>query len=339
MKKIKFLAVAFTAVALLFTGCENVAGLLGGDSGSVKSVKVSEVTTINGQKVQQANKVENKEQFDQVVLAGLMGSASSLIPSRSETGTPDFDDFRAAVKSVTIDALGDSFDDLEAQFDKAGEGDTVKIDWKGPTGKLDFAGTEFDELKNNVEAVIDDLYIKVDATHSESGTTETVKGSSSAKAAGSITVSSLPSSPIPNAKVNAAASLKASKISATAVETNDDTEITSASGTIAFSSGFDSAFLFDVEDDSGKRYNGVIKATASVKVNQKLSKEKIEEFAAITEELGKRKSTDYSKLDKYATVKISIDVYDVNGHKLFTYFSADSISSLMSQVNSMAASI
>ena len=67
MKKINFFAIAILGLAVLFAGCSKNDA----DFDDVKTVKVSDVTTVDGAKVQQKATITDKAQFDAIVMNSL----------------------------------------------------------------------------------------------------------------------------------------------------------------------------------------------------------------------------------------------------------------------------
>ena len=322
MKKLKILALSLAALTLMFAGCKNNAELQ-----EVKTVKVSDVTKVNGKKVAQKEKVTDKADFNAIVLPSVYETIAGTVAASTgglSDGSDDGDwNLRAAVKTITTSELEKSFNDLVEQFEKADDESSISIDWTAPTGKIDLE-------EDDIDLVLDTMYVKFNATSSQSGDTESATINGSAKGAGSLTVSNMEGA-IPNLKLNATTGVKVTKAAVTGKESGHTTKFTSASGKVAAYAGTDSAFLFDVTS-KGKDYNGVVKISASVKVDQKLTPELLNEIQTSINSVAKG---NYSALDKYLTVKVTIDVYDVNGKKIFNYLEANSVSDIMTYVTSL----
>ena len=133
-------------------------------------------------------------------------------------------------------------------------------------------------------------------------------------------------STIKNLKLNTTGGVRATNINLKVKEVEDDSELESISGKLYIKYGFDGAMLFDVSDAEGTEYNGVVKVSVNIQSNSTLSKEGLE---AVSELLNKKNPTD-AEIDKLPLkIQVTIAVYDVEGNKLFDYFTANKLSEVI----------
>ena len=322
MKKINLFAITILGLAVLFAGCNKN----GSEFEDVKTVKVSDVTTVNGVKVQQKGTITNKAQFDSLVKEALGEDFDKAI-GLAVSG--DKNSGRAAVAEIGTEDFKAAFKDLGDQF-KAIEPDsngnvTLDIDWTGPVGKVAIA----DEGKavEGADAIIEDLSLMISGSAKATQTAISGNIDASAKVGAALDITDVDQlSTIKNLKLYTSGGARGSNIKFTAKEVGEDTELDSLSGKLYIKYGLDSAMLFDVADNNGTEYNGVVKISATIKADQSLSKDGIE---ALTELLNKKNPTD-EEIDRLPIdISVKIVVYDVDGNKLFDYFTADKLSEVI----------
>ena len=319
MKKINFFAVAILSLAVVLASCgKNDAGFE-----DVQTVKVSDVTTVNGAKVQQKATITSKAQFDSIVMNALEDDFNEAI-GLAVSG--DKNAGRAAVATIGLEDFKASFKDLGEQFGTISPDEngnvSLDVDWTGPVGKFSVA----DEGKavEGADAIIEELSLNISGSAKVTQTKITGNVNATAKVGASLNVADVEQlKTIKNLKLNTTGGARASNIKFSA---KDDTEFDSISGRFYIKYGLDGAMLFEAADENGTVYNGVLKVTASVKADQSLSKEGINKLAEL---LDKDNPTDEEIDSIPVDVSVKIAVYDVDGNKLFDYFTADKISEII----------
>lgn len=100
------------------------------------------------------------------------------------------------------------------------------------------------------------------------------------------------------------------------------------SGNLSLYAGADGALLFEAQDDKGDVYNGIIKATVTVSADTSVTMETIQ--SAVTAFMGGDEETDtVTAIDSLPfSISVVVDIYDVEGNKLFNYATAKSIAEL-----------
>lgn len=319
MKKINFFAVAILGLAVVLASCgKNDAGFE-----DVQTVKVSDVTTVNGAKVQQKATITSKAQFDSIVM-GALGDDFNEAIGLAVSG--DKNAGRSAVATIGLEDFKASFKDLGEQFGKISPDEngnvSLDVDWTGPVGKLSLA----DEGKavEGADAIIEELSLNISGSAKVTQTKISGNVNATAKVGASLNVADVEQlKTIKNLKLNTTGGARASNIKFSA---KDDTDFDSISGRVYIKYGLDGAMLFEAADENGTIYNGVLKVTASVKADQSLSKEGINKLAEL---LDKDNPTDEEIDSIPVDVSVKIAVYDVDGNKLFDYFTADKISEII----------
>ena len=322
MKKINLFAITILGLAVLFAGCSKNDS----DFEDVKTVKVSDVTTINGEKVQQKASITSKAQFDAIVKSALEDDFNESI-TLAVSG--DRKSGRAAVAEIGTEDFKAAFKDLGEQFKKiepdANGNVDLDVDWTGPVGKIAVA----DEGKavEGADAIIEEMSLMIDGSAKATQTSISGNVDASAKFGASLNITDVEQlSTIKCLKLNTNGGARASSIKFTAKEVNDDTELDSLSGKLYIKYGLDGAMLFDVADENGTEYNGVVKVTVKINSNTSLSKDGIE---ALSELLNKKNPTD-EEIDRLPIdISVTISVYDVDGNKLFDYFTANKLSEVI----------
>ena len=322
MKKINLFAITILGLAVLFAGCSKNDS----DFEDVKTVKVSDVTTINGEKVQQKASITSKAQFDAIVKSALEDDFNESI-TLAVSG--DRKSGRAAVAEIGTEDFKAAFKDLGEQFKKiepdANGNVDLNVDWTGPVGKIAVA----DEGKavEGADAIIEEMSLMIDGSAKATQTSISGNVDASAKFGASLNITDVEQlSTIKCLKLNKNGGARASNIKFTAKEVNDDTELDSLSGKLYIKYGLDGAMLFDVADENGTEYNGVVKVTVKINSNTSLSKDGIE---ALSELLNKKNPTD-EEIDRLPIdISVTISVYDVDGNKLFDYFTANKLSEVI----------
>ena len=319
MKKINLFAVAVLGLAVLFAGCSKNDA----DFEDVQTVKVSDVTTVDGTKVQQKATILDKAQFDAIVKNSLekdFDKAVGLAVSGDKNAG------RAAVATIGVEDFKAAFKDLGEQFGKIAPDENgnvdLDVDWTGPVGKLAVA----DEGKavEGADAYINDLSLNISGSAKVTQTKITGNVNATAKVGASLDVSNVEQlETIKNLKLNTTGGARATNIKFSA---KDDSDFDSISGRVYGKFGLDGAMLFEAADENGTVYNGVLKVNVLVKADQSLSKEGINK---IVELLDKDDLTDQELDSLPVDVSVKIAVYDVDGNKLFDYFAADKISEII----------
>ncbi len=319
MKKINLFAVAVLGLAVLFAGCSKNDA----DFEDVKTVKVSDVTTIDGAKVEAKASITNKAQFDAIVKNSLekdFDKAVGLAVSGDKNAG------RAAVATIGVDDFKATFKDLGEQFGKIAPDENgnvdLNVDWTGPVGKLAVA----DEGKavEGANAYIEDLSLKISGSAKVTQTKISGNVNAAAKVGASLDISNVEQlETIKNLKLNTTGGARASNIKFSA---KDDTDFDSISGKVYIKYGLDGAMLFEAADENGTEYNGVLKVNVSVKADKSLSKEGINKLAEL---LDKDNLTDQEIDSLPLDVKVKIAVYDVDGNKLFDYFASNKLSEII----------
>ena len=322
MKKINLFAITILGLAVLFAGCSKNDS----DFEDVKTVKVSDVTTVNGAKVQQKASITSKAQFDSIVKGSLekdFGEAIGLAVSG------DTSSGRAAVATIGTEDFKAAFKDLENQFDSVKPDEngnvTLNIDWTGPIGKVSVA----DEGKavEGADAIIDDMSLAISGSAKATQTSVSGNVNASAKFGASLSITDVEQlSTIKNLKLNTTGGARASNIKFATKEVGDDTELESLSGKFYLKYGLDGAMLFEAADENGTEYNGIVKVSVNINSNTSLSKEGLE---AVSELLNKKNPTNEEIDQLPIKISVKIAVYDVDGNKLFDYFTADKLSEII----------
>ena len=323
MKKINFFAVAILGLAVLFAGCSKNEA----DFDDVKTVKVSDVTTVDGAKVQQKATITDKAQFDAIVKQALEKDFDKAVGLAISGDTSSG---RAAVSTIGVEDFKATFKDLGEQFDKIAPDENgnvdLNVDWTGPVGKLSIA----DEGKavEGANAYIDALSLKISGSAKATETKISGNVDATAKVGASLDISCVEQlDTIKNLKLNTTGGARASNIKFSAKpDSEDDMDFDSISGKVNVKYGLDGAMLFEAADENGTEYNGVLKVHVSVKVDQSLSKEGINK---IVELLDKDDLTAEEMDSLPVDVSVKILVYDVDGNKLFDYFTANKISEII----------
>ncbi len=323
MKKINLFAVAVLGLAVLFAGCSKNDA----DFDDVKKVKVSDVTTVDGAKVQQKATITDKAQFDAIVMNSLEKDFDKAV-GLAVSG--DTSSGRAAVATVGVEDFKATFKDLGEQFKKIAPDENgnvdLNVDWTGPIGKLAIA----DEGKavEGANAYIDDLSLNISGSAKATETKITGNVNASAKVGASLDISGVEQlETIKVLKLNTTGGARASNIKFSGKpDSEDDMDFESISGKLYFKYGLDGAMLFEAADENGTEYNGVLKVNVSIKIDQSLSKEGINK---VVELLDKDNPTDEELDSLPVDVSVKIAVYDVDGNKLFDYFTANKISEII----------
>lgn len=322
MKKINLFAITILGLAVLFAGCKKAES----DFEDVKKVKVSDVTTVAGAKVQKKAVISDKAQFDSLVKGSLekdFGEAIGLAVSgdknsgRAAVATIGTEDFKAAFKD-----LGDQFNSIKP--DENGNV-ALNIDWTGPVGKVSVA--EDGKAVEGANAIIDAMSLNISGSAKQEKDVISANVNGSAKFGASLDICDVEQlSTIQNLKLNTTGGVRATNINLKVKEVEDDSELESISGKLYIKYGFDGAMLFDVSDAEGTEYNGVVKVSVNIQSNSTLSKEGLE---AVSELLNKKNPTD-AEIDKLPLkIQVTIAVYDVEGNKLFDYFTANKLSEVI----------
>lgn len=358
MKKTRLLVLSALLFGLVFVGCQKEP-----KEEPKKEVKVSEVSTtdvavVNNQPVEQKTAVQNAEEFNQVVLPAIAEQvgkiASSIFAENSESN--DNINFAREAKTLTAEALSKAFEEFPKKLKEAADVNekemtaSIDFDWKGPTGNIETEMT-------GVEASISALDMKIKASGSVDKETGKINasGNASANAAGSASVilpEDFGADGLKNLKLNALAKLEADKIKFVgspellAMAMSGDNEdgssgenanidpatlIESASGKLKVYAGVSGASYFEVKDTTAnKEYNGVIKASISLSIDESLSKDNIVSILKTLDTLDAKGSQISGKdIDALpVSININISVYDVKGKKLFDYLTVDSFAKL-----------
>ena len=358
MKKTKWLAVAI-ALTFAFVSCQKEPSEPAKEKpAKVSEVSISDVTVVNNKSVEQKTSVQNAEEFETVVLPVIAEQfitfASAIIAEDSEETNGNIN-FSREAETLTLKTLETAFDELPKKLKESATIDDEKMtasidfDWEGPTGNIN---TEMP----GVEASISKLNMKIKG--SLNGDQETQKislnGSASANAAFSLSATipeEFGAEGLKNIKLNVLGNANADKISlvgnpellAMANSMEDDTDgenkdepavdpatlFDSISGKLYLYGGISGASYFEVKN-AGKEYNGVIKATVSLSIDESLSKDKIVSIINTLEKLDSKESEVSGKdLDTLPVkINIAISVYNVAGKKLFDYLTVDSFEKL-----------
>ena len=364
MKKTKWLAVAI-ALTFAFVSCQKEPSDSEKKPAKVSEVSISDVTVINNKSVEQKTSVQNAEEFETVVLPVIAEQvitfASAIIAENSEDSeeaiitTKENINFAREAETLTLKTLEAAFDDLPKKLKESATIDNEKMtasidfDWEGPTGNIN---TEMP----GVEASVSKLNMKIKG--SLNGDQETQKinlnGSASANAAFSLSATipeEFGADGLKNIKLNVLGNANADKISlvgnpellAIANSMEDDTDgenkdepavdpatlFDSISGKLYLYGGISGASYFEVKN-ADKEYNGVIKATVNLSIDESLSKDKIVSIINTLEKLDSKESEVSGKdLDTLPVkINIAISVYNVAGKKLFDYLTVDSFEKL-----------
>ena len=90
------------------------------------------------------------------------------------------------------------------------------------------------------------------------------------------------------------------------------------------------AFYFEVSGSDGNIYNGIIVVKVSGDISFAITKENLKELLQLSNTLNSStnylSASDLAKLEHFIKIGADVSVYDIKGNKIFTYFSAKSLS-------------
>lgn len=345
MKKLSLalLSVAFIALA----SCSHGNGL-GLDYGSKKEKNTTKATnstveTISVKSVIPSNADKNakpvtQEKFNSVALPKLQSEFMSMLSGM----TPSNMILNNGSRSVKAETLKEAFNNIQNSFDitETDTSGTINGKWEGPTGQIDFE----DAAVKGLAASINELALEIDADYKvQDNSTAVIKASGYAGFGASIDfdVSNYEAqSVIKTLKLNAAlkASLDNLKAEVGVIKVDDPEMegrnafkgLKSVSGKYSFYTGLDGASYFEFTDESGEKYNGVIKIEVKGNVNLNLSKQNTEKFIEQLDSIGGNNTAAFISLifgnEDFFKTSVELSVYNTSGSKICTFLKSDSLS-------------
>lgn len=347
-KKLKKLSLALLSVAFIaLASCSHGNGL-GLDYGSKKEKNTTKATnstveTISVKSVIPSNADKNakpvtQEKFNSVALPKLQSEFMSMLSGM----TPSNMILNNGSRSVKAETLKEAFNNIQNSFDitETDTSGTINGKWEGPTGQIDFE----DAAVKGLAASINELALEIDADYKvQDNSTAVIKASGYAGFGASIDfdVSNYEAqSVIKTLKLNAAlkASLDNLKAEVGVIKVDDPEMegrnafkgLKSVSGKYSFYTGLDGASYFEFTDESGEKYNGVIKIEVKGNVNLNLSKQNTEKFIEQLDSIGGNNTAAFISLifgnEDFFKTSVELSVYNTSGSKICTFLKSDSLS-------------
>ena len=362
MKKTRLLVLTALLFGFAFVACQKEPE--GPKDEPKKTSQVTEVSTtdvavVNNQPAAQKTTVKDVAQFNEVVLPAIaeqVGNIASAIFAENSNESKGTVNFAREAETLTVEALNKAFEEFPKKLQESANINqeemkaSIDFDWNGPTGNIETGVT-------GAEASISALDVKIKGSLNVDKETQkiNVSGDASGNAAGSLSANipaDFGADGLKNIKLNVLAKVNAENIAIvgnpellamansmddeTDGENKDEPEIDpatlfdSVSGKLYLYAGVSGASYFEVKGTDSNEYNGVIKATISLSIDESLSKDKIISIFNTLEALDSNESGISGKdIDKLpVSINIAISVYDVSGKKLFDYLTVDSFAKL-----------